>query len=271
MAGWMNRQKRGRIVSKATEHPAHEALGAASKVRATPLEGSPEFAFERGSISLEFPLLGAREYSHGSSMFEGMLASLRLLEPTLDDEGMVKRFKIVREFDSCARVVSMRRAEANRHPRLKEMAARLDLSVGGRDSTSLLFPVPKPPLGQLADYDPGLFIDSLDTASSSARIHDITDYVDLFRAINECNRLLTLNGFPESDWSRRVRLAYFEELPVLPESVCRTVSRVRFSETLPVEVGTHRFEIKQGFIEGDGFVRNFTICFFIELPGRDDG
>lgn len=273
MAGWTNRPQQGRIANDFSWGDVmQDMLGSISKVKVIPVSMNPEFPYERGVVDVDFPLLGAREYSHGSSMLEGMLASLRELVPGLDRGGVIRRFKIVRQFDTLARVVSMERSKARTHPRLKECAARLDLDINGQELTSLLFPRSAPPQGRLPEYDPGHFIAALTPDTNGGHLKGVVDFIDLFRAINECNRQLTLSHFPTPDWSNRVRLAYFEDLDVLSNEMCAAVTRITFSSPEVVELGNHRFEIKRGSLEADDFMKNFSVCFFIELPGRgDDG
>lgn len=267
MAGWTPRRKRGPIVSKSygmQTDSAFQALGKPSKV----VVSEPREAGEgQVALNLLYPLLGHREYSHGSSMFEGMLASIECLEPDLaNKEALIRRFKIMDSFDTLSTAVAMDSAKARKHPELKKAAARLDVIVGGRERTSLLFPRTEPTSERLAEYDPANFIGAMDYENGGGSFVGIADMVDLFRGINECNRLLTVDGFPHPDWSRRVRLAYFEDLPILSSGAAAAITGVSFSPQDMVDIGSHRFEIKKGILDGPSVKKEFVICFFIELP-----
>lgn len=241
------------------------ALGKQSKVVCS---GVRQDADSTGIVlDLDYPLLGTREYAHGSSMFEGMVASLLHLEPGLDGmETLVRRYKIVRSSSHLSRAVAMETAKAKKHPDLKNILARMDIVVGQRELSCLLFPRSEVPQSRLFEYNPAGFIDSLDDDRSIGELNRMKDFVDLFRAINECNRLLTIRSFPFPEWSKRVRLAYIENLPLLSASVCASVRRVRFIPSETLDLGNHRFVIKKGTLEFPGGEREFSICFFIELP-----
>lgn len=248
---------------------SRESMGRASKVEFSgPLE-RPELGGV--ALDLSYPLLGHREYAHGSSMFEGMLAVLTDAEPELAaGKGMIRRFKVVRSFDTLATVVALETSAAVKHPRLKEIAARMDVEIDGRRLTSLLFPREESATGRLREYDPAWFLAEMDYGGQGGTVRRVADMVDLFRAVNECNRLLTLDSFPSPDWSPRVRFAYFENFPVLDPEACATVERVGFSSAEIVDLANHRFEIKRGELRSASGVMEFTICFFVELPGGDE-
>jgi hypothetical protein len=96
----------------------------------------------------------------------------------------------------------------------------------------------------------------------------VTDFIDLIRGLNECNRQATVASFPNANWSKRVRWAYIQDLAILPATVCAQIESVEFSAPQAIDLGKHRFEIKQGRLSGAGATYDFTICFFVELPAE---
>lgn len=253
---------------------AEEALGAVGKVRTRPAAPEAGLAFEAKALCLEYPLLGPRQYTHGSSMFQGMMESLRLLEPELEDKGaVINEFKVIRQFNTLSRAEAMETKNVGMHPRLGEAVARMDLTVAGRCLTSLLFQRSEPALGRLPEYDPAGYIASLDATAldgpCGGRLHRIHDMVDLVRGVNECNRQLTVKSFPSLAWSPRVRWAFVNDFPLLSSRACAEIDLVLFAPPKTVDVGRHRFEIKQGWLKGATREYPFSICFFIELPQGD--
>lgn len=248
------------------------SLGQASKVTTRPAAPDPAVPFATSALDLEYPLLGPRTYTHGSSMLEGMLAAVRTIVPDLDSsDAVIRQFKVIRQFDTLARAEAMASADATHHLRIRDAVARLDVRVGNERLTSLLFPKPEPAKGRLADYDPDGYLAAIGPASATApawgQFADVTDFIELVRGLNECNRQLTVASFPTAGWSKRVRWAYIQGLPVLGAEACRTIRLVTYTYPETVDLGhRQRFEIKTGKLIGDEARHTFKICFFIELP-----
>lgn len=250
-------------------------LGQASKVTARAAAPDPAVPFDTHAVSLEYALLGPRVYTHGSSMIEGMLAALRARVPDLDDCGaVIKKFKVIKQFDTLSRAEAMSRVDAARHPRAAEAAARLDVDVNGEKLTSLLFPTAAPARGRLPDYDPNGYLAALTPAADGrpdgGRFQDVEDFIDLIRALNECNRQHTVASFPSADWSKRVRWGYIEQLRILSSDRARAVESVEFGAPQIVDIDAkRRFEIKDGLLRDRENSYPFRICFFIERPDGD--
>ena len=246
-------------------------LGRKSKITASPVAADETLPFETHALDLAYPLLGPRPYSHGSSMIEGMLAALALVVPDLDRSGaVIRQFKVIRQFSTLSRAEAMTTAHALKHPRLKQAVARLDIEAHGERLTSLLFERPDPALGRLPDYDPDGYLAEVyparDGRLAGGRFDGLTDFVDLIRGLNECNRQLTVASFPHKDWSRRVRWAYIQNMPILSSDECASLETVSYTEPEAIDIGRQRFEIKHGTLAGGGREWGFDICFFIELP-----
>lgn len=250
-------------------------LGKISKIAATPAAPDPTVPFETSALDLSYPLLGARAYTHGSSMLEGMLAAMRLQVPNLETTGaVIRQFKVIRQFDTLSRAESMKSVNVPNHPHVRDAVARLDVSVSGERLTSLLFARPGEPNGRLSDYDPDGYLEEIGTSSEGAvawgRFQDVADFIDLVRALNECNRQHTVRSFPSEDWSKRVRWAYIQGLAVLSDAQSQNIHMVRYTDPETVDLGQRRrFEIKTGELIGDDACFAFKICFFIEKPEGD--
>jgi hypothetical protein len=257
-----------------TKHaPKSASLGLSSKARCLPALPSDDCPFPTAAVDLEYPLLGPRAYAHGSSMLQGMLEAVRLREPNYEaPHGKIREFKVIRQFDTLSRAEVMASSDVTKHPRLRQAAARLDVDVEGRRLTSLLFPRPAAALGRLTDYDPAGYLGELTIgppgSPCAGEFSGVSDFVDLIRGLNECNRQATVASFPNASWSKRVRWAYIQDLAILPAAVCAQLERVEFSAPQALDLGKHRFEIKQGRLIGAGTAYDFTICFFIELPAE---
>ena len=247
-----------------------ETLGPPSKVVCRAAATRDDIPFEAAALELEYPFLGHRPYAHGSSMLEGMLRALTRFRPrVLEEAPQIRQFKVIRPFASYSMAEAMRTEDVGRHPRLARAAARLDVNAGPEQLTSLLFPTHSPIATRLMEYNAADYVEGVFTGengTSWGHLIRVRDYIDLIRGINEVNRQLTVNGFPDPDWSKVVRWAYLRHLPIFDDRDCATMEKVSYRVTDVVDVGNHRFEIKEGILEG-GFGRfSFEICFFIELP-----
>lgn len=249
-----------------------EILHRSSRVEWTLLPPS-DSSFESASLLLDYPLLGHRQYVHGSSMLEGMMNSI--IEFTSESavfEGRIKQFKIIHNVETSAVAVAMRRKDALRHPTLGDALARLDLDIGSDEYTSLLFPHGKIIHRKLAGYDAADYVTCVHENGDGATVGEVCrlrDYVDLVRAINECNRQATVAGFPHADWSKRVRWAYLSNMPMVKNELVHHINMIIFRLAETVDLGKHRFEIKDGFFNEVGASPDFKICFFIELPENE--
>jgi len=226
--------------------------------------------FEISSVELEYPYLGHRDYTHGSSMLEGMLKAIEVMEPNLVSKGaIIKNYKVINQFSNLSRAEAMRTSDVAKHPSLGEAKARLDLVVDGNQFTSLLFSIDKPITWRLDEYSAGDYVEHvewLDDNLSFGRMIRITDFIDLIRGVNECNRQLTVNSFPDANWSSRVRWAYIKKLALFSSKQCSEFTRVNFERSATVDMRNHRFEIRKGQLVSPNLTSEFEICFFIELP-----
>jgi hypothetical protein len=243
-------------------------LNETSKITHSSVDVSDDLKFEATALNLSYLFLGHRDYTHGSSMLEGMLLCAGLLRPTLTKEKViVRQFKVIKQFDTKSRAEAMSSANTKKHPRLKATVARLDLDIEGERITVLLFPTEETIEGRLVEYSAGDYVAELEFNSEGAsygNLHRVKDYIDLIRGLNEINRQITVMSFSNPEWSKRVRWAYIRDIPYLLNDKCSQVKRVSYEITDNVDLGEHRFEIKKGRFEDLDI--EFQICFFIELP-----
>lgn len=252
-----------------------ETLGRQSKIVSRPVPVPEDLPFEADAVEMEYPFLGHRQYTHGSSMLEGMLRVLRQFRPALlEENARIKQFKVMRPFADHSRAEGMLTRDVAQHPRLGKAVARLDVEAGSERLTSLLFPTESPITWRLGEYNAANYVEKVYPDPSEGdpwgRLIRVKDYIDLIRGINEVNRQLTVQGFPDPNWSKTVRWAYICNIPILSDHACTEMERVSFQKKNLVDLGNHRFEIKSGRLEGRESIFLFEICFFIELPAGSD-
>ena len=222
------------------------------------------------ALKMEYPYLGHRDYTHGSSMIEGMLKSIHMAHPYNNSSiAEIRQFRIIQQFASHSTAESMKTENANKHPRLGEALARLDMLINDEKYTSLLFSSNIPINWRLSEYNAAdyiLDVNCINGEESFGRLQNVSDFVDLIRGVNEINRQLTVNSFLKESWSQRVRWAYIKKFPFLSDEEAVKVVKVSFGRPKIVDLKKHRFEIKEGALEGKGMKHVFQICFFIELP-----
>ncbi|WP_022668276.1 hypothetical protein [Desulfospira joergensenii] len=221
------------------------------------------------ALKMAYPYLGHRDYTHGSSMIEGMLKSIHMAHPYKDSStAQIRQFRIIRQFANHATAESMKTENASRHPRLGEAQARLDMQINGEKYTSLLFSSMDPINWRLPEYNAADYVrevSCVNEKNSFGRLQNINDFVDLIRGVNEINRQLTVSCFPEESWSKRVRWAYIKKFPFLSDDEVLKAEKVSFGAPKIVDLKNHRFEIKEAELEGKELKHFFQICFFIEL------
>lgn len=246
------------------------SIGPKSKIKSRLVAIPYTIGFEAFALELYYPFLGHRDYAHGSSMLEGMLGAVKLMEPDIVEHGaVIRQFKVISQCDSLARAEAMLTSDAAKHPFLGDAKARLDLTLNDKKITSLLFAIDKPIGWRLKEYLAGDYVEYVkwvDNDLSYGIIKRIADYIDLIRAINECNRQLTVKSFPTPEWSNCVRWAYLINMPLLTDQQCSEITKVTFARAETIDVGNHRFEVKIGQLDGPASYFEFEICFFIELP-----
>ena len=231
-----------------------------------------EFPFMYQELALSYPLLGKREYSHGSSMFEGMFCALKEFIPNFDAQSKyIKMFKVIREFSSESIACAMPRVKARDFLNVGEAVARLDLNISDEEYTCLLFQNDKEVVDRLTSYNASDYVQKIftDDGNGFGDIYKIDDYVDLLRAVNESNRQLTVNSFPFLEWSKRVRWAYLSDFEMPPLEELHDISQVKFEPYDLIDMGQNRFEVKRGFLVTSKATYSFLICFFIALPSVD--
>ena len=92
------------------------------------------------TLDLNYPYLGHRSYADGPTMLDGMIKCAKIFNPSVGQElTTIKLFKIIKSFNNLSTAVSLSHHEAQKHPKLKEAGARLDLDIAGERITSLLF------------------------------------------------------------------------------------------------------------------------------------
>jgi len=223
------------------------------------------------TLDINYPYLGHRSYADGPSMLDGLLRCARIFNPAVGKEPTtIKLFKIIKGFDTLSTAVALSHQEAQKHPRLKEAVARLDLDVAGERITSLLFQRTDAAITERnAEYDARNYVANIsmsDSGASTGRMKHIVSFIDLIRGIDECNRQATVARIAPPAMAPSVRWAYITDLRLFSDEESRSISNVAFTFMNEVILGTHRFEIKKGRFSEHGPALDFTICFFMRLP-----
>ena len=239
---------------------------AASKIKIRNIFTKKKYSYPVKSCALEYKYLGHRNYAHGSSMLEGMIKTIMKLKPK--ENLKIFEFKIIKQFNNFSYTEAFEERHMKTHPSLKKAVAILILGNNKKKFVCLLFKQKEKIKQRLDQYKSQNYIRAINTYKnkSIAKFKNVSDFIDLVRAINEGNRQLTLKEMPNNSWRKKIRWAYIHNLDIVKNSICKNFTSVIFLVDQDIQLGNKRFVIKKGKIISKNKSIKFKICFYIQAP-----
>lgn len=239
---------------------------AQSKIEIKNINLKKKYLYPVVSCALEYKFLGHRQYTHGSSMFEGMLKTIFRFEKKCKSK--IIEFKVVKQFNQFSYTEAFEEKYLSFHPNVKKAVAVLVVRLNKKKYVCLLFKKKDKIKQRLNNYRSQNYIKKIDTYKNKSKAYfkNIQDYIDLIRAINEGNRQITLAEMPNDRWKKKIRWAYIQNLEVIKDNFCRQYKSVIYNIEKDIQLGKKRFVIKKGKLISKNRIINFKICFFIQIP-----
>lgn len=239
---------------------------AASKIKIKNILIKKKYSYPVKSCALEYKYLGHRNYTHGSSMLEGMIKTIMRFKHK--ENLKIFEFKVIKQFNNFSYTEAFDERHIKRHPGLKKAVAILILGSNKKKYACLLFKQKEKIKQRLDQYRSQNYIRAIHAHKnkSIAKFKNISDFIDLVRAINEGNRQLTLKEMPDDSWRKKIRWAYIHNLDIVKNSICKNFTSVIFVVDQDIQLGNKRFVIKKGKIISKKKSIKFKICFYIQAP-----
>lgn len=244
----------------------NKEIFAASKIKIKDIHTTKNYSYPVKTCLLQYKFLGHRNYTHGSSMLEGMIKTIQKFQ----DLKKIKifEFKLIKQFNNLSLTEAFEVKYLKIHPNTKKAVAILIAGNQKKKYVCLLFKKKEKIKQRLIKYNSQNYIEHIDVSkkTTTARFKNITDFIDLIRAINEGNRQITLKEMPNNLWRKKIRWAFINNLDVIQDSICKNFTLAEYVVDQDVQVGKKRFVIKNGKIFSKKKNIKFKICFFIKAP-----
>lgn len=239
---------------------------AQSKIKIKNINLKKKYFYPVVSCSLEYKFLGHRQYTHGSSMLEGMLKTIFRFKKKHNSK--ILEFKVIKQFNQFSYTEAFEEKYLSFHPNVKKAVAILTVRLNKTKYICLLFKKKDKIKQRLNSYRSQNYIKKIDIYKNKSKAYfkNIKDYIDLVRAINEGNRQITIEEMPNDSWKKKIRWAYIQNLEIIKNNICRQYKSVTYNVDKDIQIGKKRFVIKNGKLISKNRKLSFKICFYIQIP-----